>query len=344
MKREPKQEPSQLIRDTEIIKKILEKHFDRKFDYKADETATIPNAVLFVLKEKVRKQKPENGQSESQNGQGGSLNIRELAEHWQHDSLSVRGLTKERARRCADPLPIFHAYGKMVKSEKAKADAWLLRKGSKPKAAVAKAIFDNIMRDSNCEHEPKHLKGLCLACYNDDLQQDVEEEMQLIRAKTKAAKAVFDKSEVPRGLIANLAISYTVQNGRHYLRIEVQRASELTRVFASLAKALDHLFDRAFDIVVSIENGNTVVTIRTGDREQDWMTVGDVAAKLSELLDRPIHRSTVRELTKERAQKRDNPLLSHKGHSKMILFWRPEFEAWFDKHWRTGRKLGKREL
>ena len=70
--REPKQ--SRLIRDTEIIKTILEKHFDQQFDYEADETGTIPTAVLFVRKPK----------SESQNGQAG-MSIRELAEHWQHD-------------------------------------------------------------------------------------------------------------------------------------------------------------------------------------------------------------------------------------------------------------------
>jgi hypothetical protein len=183
---------------------------------------------------------------------------------------------------------------------------------------------------------------LCLDCYNDDLREDVEEDLRLARERSKS----FNKAEVPHGTLATVrTTSSTSESGSHYLRIEfrVPNATNLTRIFETLPKALDHHFDRAFDIVVSIENGNTVLTIRLGDREQDWMTIGDIAVCLTERLGHVVTQKTVREQMKAPAQRRDNPLWFQKGHSKMTLIWRPYFEEWFEEHKRSGRRLGKRE-
>ena len=354
---------SRLEHDTLIIKGVFEEYFDRDFEHQIDASGT--TAVLFV---------PKNAPSED-------MPIRELAEYVQGYPDSLSELTKDRAQKCADPLPVRKAHGQklMNRSGATKVDEWLLRKGGMPAEKAAATVKET--RDakkngtpavSDCSHEPKYLEGLCLECFNKSLPKDIA----AIHRRTQAAwaKATSGKTELTRAAVAeadseieidkvvvyyatfSLQITLVTKYGTLYRILKYRpESAKLVRdnllfVSKSMAEYLDGAFDRAFDTVITIEDGMTVVTTRTGDREQDWMTIGDVAARLSQLLSRPISRETVEELTKTRTQKRDqkkgNALPFLKGHAKMKRFYRPLFELWFDEwdNWNKENVRRPREL
>jgi excisionase family DNA binding protein len=313
-----KRESSQLINDTHVVKKVLEKYFDREFDYVFDSTAT--TAVLIMREEDAGKE---------------LMNVRELAAYLQVDAATIRGLTKERAQRRADPLPFHKSHGKMIRFKRTEVDAWLKR-NARPNGNQL-TISQVLDKASNCPHEPKHLKGLCLKCYNDDFRQENSE------TDKRTEEAWATSKDIP---VLDGSIQTVSHGGKVYYRAHRELSESLSHnnqvafVSEALARALDQLFDRSWDILVSVENGETGFAVRHQDREKNWMTVEDVALRLCELYSRGISRAAVRRLTKERAQKGKNPLPFYKGHSKMILFWRPEFEAWFKRR----EEMGAREL